>query len=226
MPEDYLCGRGHALVWYVNTTYLSERSEDEHASKPGHRTVSAQETEPIRRSIEVEYWVIDEAGRLTEPGALVEAVPGVEREFVEPLLEVKTTPCDTTAAVREELFERLEAVLRRAEDLGKGLVPLATPVGEADIEGGAGGITGDEVVLPEFDAVIGYVNAAIREGVGSEAVRSYLDRMGFDVESFSPVAHEFDDPGSVSRERAREIRLEHAERLQRDVRQRSSVTGV
>ena len=370
--------------------------------------MSAQEREPVRRSIEVEYWVIDEAGRLVEPGDLVEAAPGVEREFVEPLLEVKTTPCETTAAVRSELFERLEAVLRRADDLGKGLVPLATPVGEAVIEelpgertriqnqvvgedfayvrhcagthvhveqqpgravdqynafvaldpalalvnsspffrgrrlavgarsklyrwmaydglphqgrlwsyvdgrdewdrrlerryeefvtraldagaerraveahfdpesavwtpvqfreafgtvewrspdaalpsqvvsladrlaevtrtlreaevridGGVGGVADDEVVLPEFDAVVGYVNAAIREGLGAESVRAYLDRMGFDVDDFSPVAHDIDGLGPVSREEAREIRLEHAGRLERDVRRRSPVTGV
>ena len=53
--------------------------------------MSVHESEPIRRSIEVEYWVIDDAGRLVEPGALVNATPGAEREFVEPLLEVKTT---------------------------------------------------------------------------------------------------------------------------------------
>jgi gamma-glutamyl:cysteine ligase YbdK (ATP-grasp superfamily) len=370
--------------------------------------VSAQEREPVRRSIEVEYWVIDEAGRLVEPGDLVEAAPGVEREFVEPLLEIKTTPCETTAAVRAELFERLEAVLRRADDLGKGLVPLATPVGEsvieelpsertriqnqvvgedfeyvrhcagthvhveqqpgraveqynafvavdpalalvnsspyfrgrrlaagarsklyrwmaydglahqgrlwsyldsreewdrrlerryddfvaaamdagadrraveanfdpesavwtpvqfreefgtvewrspdaalpsqvvaladrlaeltrtlreADlrIEGGAGGVSDEAVVLPEFEAVIGYVNDAIREGLAAESVRSYLDRMGFDVDSFSPVAHDIGTSGAIGRDRAREIRLDHADRLDGDVRRRSSVAGV
>jgi len=49
------------------------------------------ETE-LKRSIELEYCVIDSEGRLTEPGTPVDAAPGVEREFVEPLLEVKTAP--------------------------------------------------------------------------------------------------------------------------------------
>ncbi|MEF8882333.1 MAG: glutamate-cysteine ligase family protein, partial [Halapricum sp.] len=91
------------------------------------------ESRSIRRSIEVEYWVVDEAGGLVEPGALVGAAPGVEREFVEPMLEIKTTPCSTTEALREELFDRLRAVLRRADDLGKRLVPLATPVHAEEI---------------------------------------------------------------------------------------------
>ena len=367
--------------------------------------MSGHETEPIRRSIEVEYWVIDEAGRLVEPEGLVSAAPGVEREFVEPLLEIKTTPCETTATLRAELFERVEAVLDRAEERSLGLVPLSTPVGDAEIaelpsdrtrvqnrvlggdfehvrhcagthvhveqqpghavdqlnafvaldpalalvnsspyyrgrrlavgarsklyrwmaydglahqgrlwsyvddreewdqrldrryeefvaaaldagvdrrtvlanfdpesavwtpvqlreafgtvewrspdaalpgqvvdladrlaavtghlrdaevriEGGAGGITDDEVVLPEFDAVIGYVNAAIREGLGSEAVRSYLDRMGFDVGAFSPVAETIHKRAPVDRSQARELRLAHADRLAREVRQTASV---
>lgn len=80
----------------------------------------------MRRSIEVEYWVIDDEGRLTTPGALVDASPGAEREFVAPMLEVKTTPCTTTAELRNELLGRIRDVLLRADDLNKGLVPLAT----------------------------------------------------------------------------------------------------
>ncbi|WP_436910046.1 glutamate-cysteine ligase family protein [Halosimplex marinum] len=355
---------------------------------------------PIRRSVEVEYWVIDERGRLTEPGALVDASPGAEREFVEPLLEVKTTPCETTAALRDELYERVGAVLDRADELGKRLVPLATPVHaeeiaeipsartrvqnevvgsdfeyvrhcagthvhveqqpgvavdqhnafvaldpalalvnsspyfrgqrlaagarsklyrwmayddiphqgrlwpyvadreeytrrlerryedfeaaamdagvdrravakhfdpesavwtpvqfreafstvewrspdaalpsdvvrladrlaalvarldavEVRIEGDRGRVGSDEVVLPEFDAVIGYVNDAIRDGLDSASLRAYLDRMGFDRSAYDPVAHEIDGRATVSPEAARDIRLEHADRLAADVR--------
>jgi gamma-glutamyl:cysteine ligase YbdK (ATP-grasp superfamily) len=95
--------------------------------------VRGHDNEPVRRSVEVEYWVIDDEGRLVEPGELVAASPGAEREFVEPLLEIKTTPCESTAALREELFERLRAVLERADDLGRGLVPLATPINAEEI---------------------------------------------------------------------------------------------
>ncbi len=81
-----------------------------------------------RRSIEVEYWVIDEEGSLVDPGALAEVTPGVEREFVEPLLEVKTSPCETTTELREQLYDRLGRVLAVADREGKRLVPLATPL--------------------------------------------------------------------------------------------------
>nr|WP_302082443.1 glutamate-cysteine ligase family protein [Salinibaculum sp. KK48] len=91
------------------------------------------EAKPLRRSIEVEYWVVDDEGYLAEPTGLVDATEGAEREFVEPLLEVKTTPCETTAELREELLGRLGRVLRRAEELDRGLVPLATPVHTEEI---------------------------------------------------------------------------------------------
>ncbi|WP_284009756.1 glutamate-cysteine ligase family protein [Haloarcula pelagica] len=85
-------------------------------------------SDPLRRSIEVEYWVVDGDGRLVDPEGLVDASPGAEREFVRPMLEVKTTPCETTAELEAELFERLRRVLERAHELDKHLVPLATPL--------------------------------------------------------------------------------------------------
>lgn len=361
----------------------------------------------IRRSVEVEYWVVDGEGRLVEPGPLVEASPGAEREFVEPLLEVKTTPCESAAALRTELFDRLGAVLDRADDLGLGLVPLATPlshdeirerpsdrtriqnrvvgedfeyvrhcagthvhveqqpgleidqlnalialdpalallnsssyfrglplaagarsklyrwmayddvphqgwlwsyvddadqwdrrlerryeefvtaatdagiarqaveanfdpesavwtpvqfreqfstvewrspdnalpsqivrlanrmaelVGRLDeidvrIEGETGDLREDTLVLPEFGAVLEYVNAAVRDGLESPEVQSYLDRMGFDVDAYEPLSHEFDDRGEIGTEAARRLRLEYAERLRRDLREATPVSG-
>jgi len=107
------------------------------ASRPpaisAYLTVSHQQPEPIRRSIEVEYWVVDDEGRLVEPGPLAAAAPGVEREFVEPLLEIKTTPCETTAALRAELLDRIASVLEAADEHDMGLVPLATPMHDGEI---------------------------------------------------------------------------------------------
>ena len=359
---------------------------------------------PVRRSVEVEYWVVDETGELVDPGGL-ETAPGAEREFVEPLLEVKTTPCETTAALREELRGRLRSVLRRADDLDRRLVPLGTPlageeiaelrsdrtriqnrvVGEpfryvrhcagthvhveqqpdravdqfnafvaldpalalvnsapyfqgdrvaagarselyrrrayedlphqgrlwrylsdegewnrrlerryerfvtaaldagvdraaveaafdpesavwtpvqfraafdtvewrspdaalpgqvlrlADqlaafvdrlrdtpvrIEGTRGRVSPDEIVLPEFSAVVDYVDAAIEDGLASDAVHGYLDRMGFEPASFEPLSAELDGQAPVSREAARRLRLEYADRLERDLRRTNSI---
>jgi gamma-glutamyl:cysteine ligase YbdK (ATP-grasp superfamily) len=95
--------------------------------------VPAHESEPVRRSIEVEYWVVDDRGRLVEPDGLTAAAAGVEREFVEPLLEIKTTPCTSHDELRRELYDRIEAVLDRANDRGQSLVPLATPINAGTI---------------------------------------------------------------------------------------------
>ncbi|MGB9963555.1 glutamate-cysteine ligase family protein [Halobacterium hubeiense] len=365
--------------------------------------MSVRESAPIRRSIEVEYWVVDEDGRLTEPGALADA-DGAEREFVEPVLEVKTPPCETAAELRTALLDRLRGVLRRADDAGKRLVPLATPVDhdeiaeredertriqsravgerfeyvrpcagthvhveqqpghevaqynalvaldpalalvnsspyfrgepvaagarskcyrrlaydglaeqgelwpyvedvddweerlrrryaefvEAAVDAGVdrsevestfdpenavwtpvkfraefgtvewrapdtalpsqvlrladdvvgvvervredgfevdedGRVAESGVVAPPFEDVRDYVDAAIRDGLDSSAVRAYLDRMGFDVDAYEPLTSELDGHGAVSRERARDLRLEHADRLERDVQRAQSV---
>ena len=365
---------------------------------------TATEGGPIRRSVEVEYWVIDGSGRLADPGDLVEC-PGAEREFVVPMLEIKTTPCETTAELRAELFERVGDVLERADERGLGLVPLSTPVSadsirdlpsertriqdrvvgerfeyvrhcagthihveqqpgsavdqlntltaldpalalvnsspyfggerlatgarsllyrrmayddlphqgqlwpyvdeteawaerlerrcaefktaatiagidteaveaafdpesavwtpvklraafstvewrspdtalpsqvvrladdivgvverasatEPRIEGRAGHLSDDAVVLPEFDAVEEYVERAIRDGLADDSVRAYLDRMGFDVAAYDPLAAEVGGDEELSPDEAREVRLEYADRLRDDVRTRSKV---
>jgi len=352
-----------------------------------------------RRSIEVEYWVIDEVGRLTDPGPLVDASAGAEREFVEPLIEVKTSPCETTAQLREQLYDRLDSVLAVADSEGKKLVPLATPLygsgiedrvhertriqdrvvgdefecvrhcagthihfeqqpgreidqlnvltaadpalalvnsspyfqggrlaagarseiyrwraydslpnqgqlwpyaedregwatrlqrryeefvteavvvgfdreeveshfdpesavwtpvklreefstvewrspdtalpsqvlrladqlsglvaraarADVRVEGDTGGVTDEALVLPEFDALQEYVRDGIQMGLTSPAVRSYLDRMGFDVSAFDPLTHEFEAREELSPEHARELRLAYADRLETDV---------
>jgi hypothetical protein len=368
---------------------------------------SATDPEPIRRSIEVEYWVIDEEGRLTEPGNLVDASPGAEREFIAPLLEIKTTPCESTSELRRELYGRLESVLSRADSEGKGLVPLATPLSEETIEdlphertkiqdrvigdtfncvrhcagthihfeqvpgraidqlntltaldpalalvnsspyfrnrylaagarskiyrwlayesvphqgqlwpyaadteewaqrlqrryeefvteaviagfdretvescfepesavwtpvklreefstvewrspdtalpsqvvrladqmagvvtelpgtevridGKTGDVTDEAVVLPKFDTVQEYVEAAIRWGLSSTAVRSYLDRMGFDVSAFEPLTVEVGNREELTVSDVRQLRLEYADRLETDLARARSISA-
>lgn len=374
-----------------------------------HRTqyCSGISAPPIRRSLEVEYWVIDEEGRLTAPEGLVDAAEGVEREFVEPLLEIKTSPCETTAELRNELFERLQRVLTRAESEGLGLVPLATPLyadsisdrpsertriqdrvigenfeyvrhcagthihfeqqpgfeidqlnalialdpalalvnsspyyrgerlvtgarsklyrrmayehlpqqgqlwpyaddreewarrlerrygeflteaivsgvdletaesafsvesavwtpvqlrqrfstvewrspdtalpsqvvrladeiatviervrdGEMRIGGETGRVMDESVVVPEFDAVRKYVEASIHDGLDSELVRSYLDRMGFDVAAYTPLTHEIEAGMELSSAEARALRLKYGARLADDVERERSVVA-
>lgn len=393
---------------YVNVYHSGEQTVKDYSGLVAERpskNVSANET-GIRRSIEVEYWVVDNEGRLVEPESLVD-VEGAEREFVEPMVEVKTTPCETTEEMRDELFGRLAEVLREAEDAGKRLVPLGTPVNsgrvcelpsdrnrvqnrvigesfryarycagthvhveqhdgcevdqlntlialdpalalvnsspyfdgertvagarsklyrweaydgvphqgrlwryirstdewrrrlerrheefveaaieqgidrytvetnfdpecsvwtpvqlrdefgtvewrspdtalpsnvlrladelagavetacraDVTVEGRTGELSEDTVTLPEFSAVLVYLQDAIREGLKSDAVGSYLDRMGFSVDDYAPTTHRIDAGPKVSKRKARRIRLEHARRLEEDVRRAVAAEG-
>lgn len=369
--------------------------------------MSKQESEPIRRSIEVEYWVIDGDGHLVEPGPLVDASVGAEREFVEPLLEIKTTPCETTAELRDELFERIGEVLAVAREHDRWLVPLATPLNKEEIadlpsertriqdeligpdfeyvrhcagthihveqipgreedqlntlvaldpalalvnsarrfrgqpladgarsklyrwmaydglahqgrlwryidntdewtrrlerryeeferaaleagidrqsitscfdpesavwtpvqlrerfgtvewrspdtalpsnvvkladgvagtiehlrnaelriEGDTGRITEDQIVLPEFSTVLEHVNAAIRDGIASESLKGYLERMGFDIAAYDPISQHQPERGLLSKSEARELRVEYATQLERDIRGTQSLSA-
>jgi carboxylate-amine ligase len=387
----------------------SEERWGENGEGAGMTESSAQRESPdsgvgsgagqLRRSVEVEYWVIDDEGRLVSAGPLVDAAPGVEREFVEPLLEIKTEPCESTAQLREQLYERLSRVLAAASREGRALVPLGTPLdgggiedlahertriqdrvvgdefdcvrhcagthihfeqlpgreidqlntltavdpalalvnsspyfrgsrlcagarseiyrwkaydslpnqgqlwpyaesraewatrlqrryeefvteavmtgfdreevesqfhpenavwtpvklreefstvewrspdatvpsqvleladqlsslierieeAEVRIDGDTGRVGNEAIVLPEFDTVQQYVRTAIRGGLSSPAVHSYLERMGFDVSAFEPLCHGFDVHGALRPEQARELRLAYADRLREDV---------
>ncbi len=80
----------------------------------------------------MEFWVVDDRGRLCDGRDLVDAHERIDPEFVGPLLEVRTEPCETEYALRRDLQETLRAALRRADRVGKRLVPLGTPLTRAD----------------------------------------------------------------------------------------------
>ncbi len=82
----------------------------------------------MQKSIEVEYWVVDRGGALTEPGELTDVSAYAEEEFVDCLFELKTPPCGTVEELRATVIEQLDTVLERASELDKLLVPLGTPI--------------------------------------------------------------------------------------------------
>lgn len=85
----------------------------------------------MRYGIELEYWTTDREGRLVSAGDVADRLDFVDREAVECLLEVKTSPCRSPDALGDELADRLTRVLEAARDDGKRLVPLGTPLGPA-----------------------------------------------------------------------------------------------
>ncbi|GAB3677631.1 glutamate-cysteine ligase family protein [Halopiger thermotolerans] len=82
----------------------------------------------MKTSLEVEYWVVDDDGDLVPPDSLLDVCEGIDPEFVEPMLEIKTTPCTSMAELRAELRDRIATVVDAAREQGKRLVPLATPL--------------------------------------------------------------------------------------------------
>ena len=88
----------------------------------------------MKKSIEVEYWVIDREGELTTPDSLTELSSHVEGEFVEPLYEIKTEPCETIDELRREFVGRLSVVLDEAHERDLLLVPLGTPIDGGEID--------------------------------------------------------------------------------------------
>ncbi|WP_049929115.1 glutamate-cysteine ligase family protein [Halopiger goleimassiliensis] len=82
----------------------------------------------MNTSLEVEYWVVDDDGDLTAPDTLLDVSEQIDPEFVEPMLELKTTPCASMDELREEFLGLLAEVVDAARDQDKRLVPLATPL--------------------------------------------------------------------------------------------------
>ncbi|THE66637.1 glutamate--cysteine ligase [Salinadaptatus halalkaliphilus] len=82
----------------------------------------------MNTSLEVEYWVIDDDGELVSPGPLLDVSEQIDPEFVEPMLELKTTPCSSLTELREEFLDLVGEVVSAAHDHDKRLVPLATPL--------------------------------------------------------------------------------------------------
>ena len=82
----------------------------------------------MKIGVEVEYWVVDETGRLCTGRDLLGAHEHVVPEFVESSVEIQTSPLDDESAIRRELQQTLRTVLAAAEARGKHLVPLGTPL--------------------------------------------------------------------------------------------------
>lgn len=87
---------------------------------------------PLQMGVEMELWVVDDDGRLADGGHLAEAHERIEPEFVGPLLEVHTDPHADQEALERDLTGTLRAAIRAADADDKRLVPLGTPLTEAN----------------------------------------------------------------------------------------------
>lgn len=86
----------------------------------------------LTTGVELELWVVNERGRLCDGTEVIEAHPRIEPEFINPLIEVKTEPHTSERDLRRDLQSVLQTAILAAEGASKRLVPLGTPLTEAD----------------------------------------------------------------------------------------------
>lgn len=82
----------------------------------------------MKIGMEIEFWVVDERGALCDGRVLTEAHERIEPEFIAPLVEIRTEPHEHRYALQRELGQTLRTAIRAADDAGKRLVPLGTPL--------------------------------------------------------------------------------------------------
>lgn len=82
--------------------------------------------------------------------------------------------------------------------------------------GGEPGIGEESVTVPPFEELRDLTREAIVDG-RTPAVERHLDAFGIDSQEYHPISEEIADEERIDRERARELRLEYAERLREDV---------
>ena len=75
----------------------------------------------MKLGIEMEFWTGDEAGRLCDGADVVATHERFHLEFIDPLLEVQTTPRESESALRRELRETLAAGIEATESEARGL---------------------------------------------------------------------------------------------------------
>ncbi|MFB6310947.1 MAG: glutamate-cysteine ligase family protein [Salinirussus sp.] len=81
----------------------------------------------MRVGIELECWLVDDRGALAPPEGLVGEADWIHGEFVEPLIEVTTPPCESAAAAVETLAKRLDRTQALARERDRYLMPLGVP---------------------------------------------------------------------------------------------------
>jgi gamma-glutamyl:cysteine ligase YbdK (ATP-grasp superfamily) len=85
------------------------------------------------------------------------------------------------------------------------------------VEIGEPGVGPERIRIPEFDDLTQLTAGAIERGLDSPAVWEYLKAMSIDPRDYQPISTEIDNHSSISVAEARRIRLDYADRLERDV---------
>jgi gamma-glutamyl:cysteine ligase YbdK (ATP-grasp superfamily) len=133
---------------------------------------------------------------------------------------------ENTVAVPVRVRETFPTVEWRAPDtaLPSQVVTLTSDISRLvhqtatkPVEIGEPGVQPHRISVPEFDDLRQLTAAAIERGLDSPAVWEYLEAMSIDPRNYQPISSEIGQQSSVSVTEARRIRLEYADRLERDV---------
>lgn len=85
------------------------------------------------------------------------------------------------------------------------------------VEIGKPGVGSHRIRIPAFDDLTQLSAAAIEHGLNSPVVWNYLEAMSIDPRDYHPIADEIGHHSPMFVDEARRIRLEYADRLERDV---------
>jgi len=88
----------------------------------------------MKIGVELEYWVINQKGKLVSSEKLSEKLDFAEQEFIEPLVEIKTQPNKNFKEIEKEIISKLKELVRTAERQDQRIVPLGTPLNSQNIE--------------------------------------------------------------------------------------------
>lgn len=86
----------------------------------------------IKTGVELELWVVDRSGRLTDGRTIADAHERIKPEFIGSLIEIQTDPHETELGLRRDLQTTVQTAIRAASAEGKQLVPLGTPLTASD----------------------------------------------------------------------------------------------
>ncbi|WP_336023310.1 glutamate-cysteine ligase family protein [Halobellus salinisoli] len=146
---------------------------------------------------------------------------GVSHDTVETLFEpedtvlnpVRLRECQPTVEWRAPDSTLPSQISQLASDVGN----LISHTRTATVEYGTPEVGADRIRLPEFETLRDLSWQAIKSGLESPDVRSYLRNLDFDPSAYEPLSTRLDGPQQLSDAEARARRLQQADRLQADV---------
>ncbi|MFB6143789.1 MAG: glutamate-cysteine ligase family protein [Candidatus Nanohaloarchaea archaeon] len=80
----------------------------------------------MKTGIELEYWVTNDSGKLTSAKRLSQLFEDAEQEFVEPMLELKTSPHEEVRDLEQEARSKLREAIEQSEEMNLRIVPTGT----------------------------------------------------------------------------------------------------